>query len=237
MAPLEEVDMLRAGSPDYMPHTPTASETDRMLTPPPRNPGPPPPRQHLGDPFVLYEPLNPHHYPLWIWLPEGDTVEVWYIAFHQDMENPYMTGTMGFRCPIYGAPLTAKEDMAGPPDEDSTHISFEPMHIFYSQINEAVQTIGNPGLMADVTRYHQIAKRRAELRMQERDLDRRWADTVQDLTQITRRLRNACTWQWVRPLVLSNQECPLLVQREHSGSVAFRPYYNGEEAGQHHMPR
>jgi hypothetical protein len=153
MPSLEEVDMLRAGLPDYMPHTPTASEIDRMPTLPPRNPGLPPPRQHPGDPFVLYEPLNLHHYSLQIQLPEGDMVEVQYIAFHQEAENPYMMGTMGFRCPIYGAPLLAKEDIAGPPDEDSAHVSFELTHIFYSQINEAVQTIGDPGLTADVARY------------------------------------------------------------------------------------
>jgi hypothetical protein len=213
MPPLEEieVDMLRTGSPEYMPHTPTASEIDRMPTPPPRNPGLPPPRQHLGDPFILYEPLNLHHYPLQIQLPEGDTVEAWYIAFYQEAENPYMTGTMGFGCPVYGASLMAKEDMTGPPDEDSAHVSFEPMHIFYGQINEAIQNIRDPGLTADVTRYQQIAKRRAELRMQERDLDRRWADTAQDLTQITRRLRNAQAWQWIQPLVLSDQEHPLPV--------------------------
>jgi hypothetical protein len=142
-----------------------------------------------------------------------------------------MTGTMGFGCPIYGAPLTAKEDMAGPPDEDSAHVAFEPTHIFYGQINEAIGAIEDLGLMADVARYCWIAKRRAELRMQERDLDRRWADTAQDVTQIVRRLKKACAWQWIRPLILSNQEHPLPVQREHSGSVAFRPYYHGEEAG------
>jgi hypothetical protein len=60
---------------------------------------------------------------------------------------------------------------------------------------------------------------------------------VQDLTQITRRLRNAQAWQWIRPLVLSDQEHPLLVRRECSGSVAFRPYYHGEEAGWHCTPR
>jgi hypothetical protein len=183
--------MLRTRSLDYMPHTSTASKINRMPTPPPRNPGLPPPRQHPGDPFILYEPLNLHHYPLWIQLPEGDMVEVQYIAFHQNAENPYMTGTMGYGCPIYGAPLMAQEDMTGPPDEDSAHISFEPMHIFYSQINEAVQTIEDPGLTADIARYQWITKRRAELRMQERDLDRRWTDMAQDLTQITRRLQNA----------------------------------------------
>jgi hypothetical protein len=172
-------------------------------------------------------------------------VKAWYIAFHQEAENPYMTGTMGFGCPIYGVPLMAKEDMAGPPDEDSTHVSFEPMHIFYNQINEAIRTIGDPGLTADVARYRQIAKRRAELRMQERDLDRRWADTAQDLTQITRRLKNARAWQRIRPLVLSNQEHPLPIQRGQSNSTtsgrsagpAFRPYHHGEEGGQHCMPR
>jgi hypothetical protein len=116
---------------------------------------------------------------------------VWYIAYYQKAENPYMMGTMGYGCPIYGAPLMAKEDVTGPPDEDSTHVTFKPTHVFYNQINEAVQTIRDPGLMADVARYRRITERRAELRMQERDLDRRWADTAQDLTQITRRLRNA----------------------------------------------
>jgi hypothetical protein len=156
MPPLEEVEinMLRTELPDYMPHTTTASEIDRMPTLPPRNPGPPPPRQHPGDPFILYEHLNPCHYPLQIQLPEGDTVEAWYIAFYQEAENPYMTGTMGYGHPIYGALLVAREDVAGPPGEDSTHVSFEPTHIFYSQINEAIQTIGDPGLTADVARYH-----------------------------------------------------------------------------------
>jgi hypothetical protein len=239
MPPLEEieVDMLRTGSPDYMPHTPTASKIDRMLTPPPRNPGPPPAWQHPGDPFILYKPLNLCHYPLRIQLPEGETIEVQYIAFYLQAENPYMTGTMGFGCPMYGALLMAKEDMVGPPDEDSTHIAFDLTHIFYGQINEAMGTIGDPGLMADVARYCQIAKRRAELRMQERDLGRRWADMAQDLTQIVRRLKGAHAWQQIRLLVLSNQEHPLPVRREHSGSMAFRPYYHGEEAGQHHVPR
>jgi hypothetical protein len=155
MPPLEEieVDMLRAKSSGYMPHTPTASEINRMPTPPPRNPGPPPPRQHPGDPFVLFKPLNPCHYPLQIQLPEGDTVEAQYIAFYQEAENPYMMGTIGYGCPIYGAPLMAREDVTGPPDEDSTHVSFEPTHVFYGQINEAIQAIGDPGLMADVSRY------------------------------------------------------------------------------------
>jgi hypothetical protein len=136
-----------------MPHTPTASEINRMLTPPPRNPGPPPPRKHPGDPFVLFESFNQCHYPLRIQLPDGDTVKAWYIAYYQEAENPYMTGTMGYRHPIYGAPLMAKEDVMGPPDEDSTHVSFELMHVFYNQINEAIQTIRDPGLTADVARY------------------------------------------------------------------------------------
>jgi hypothetical protein len=163
MPPLEEIVMLRMESPDYMPHTPTASEIDRMMTPLPMNPGPPPPRQHPGDPFVLFEPLNPRHYPLNIQLPEGDTVNAQYVAYYEMAENPYMTGTMGYGRPIYGAPLMAREDVAGPPDEDSTHVSFEPMHIFYNQINEAIRTIGDPGLTGDITRYRRIAKRRAEL--------------------------------------------------------------------------
>jgi hypothetical protein len=210
MPPLEEikVDMLRTGSPDYMPHTPIASEINRMPTPPPRNLGLPPVRQHPGDPFVLYEPLNPCHYPLRIQLPEGETIEAQYIAFYLEAENSYMTGTMGFGCPMYGAPLMVKKDMAGPPDEDSAHIAFELTHIFYGQINKVMGTIGDPGLTADVTRYHQIAKRRAKLRMQERDLDRRWADMAQDLTQIVRRLKGAHAWQWIRPLILSDQKHP-----------------------------
>jgi hypothetical protein len=156
MPPLEEVevDMLRTESPGYIPHTPTASEIDRMPTLPPRNPGLLPPRQHPGDPFILYKPLNPHHYPLQIQLPEGDMVEAQYIAFYQEAENPYMMGTMGYGCPIYGAPLMAREDITGPPDEDSTHISFKPTHMFYNQIDKAIRTIGDPGLMADVARYH-----------------------------------------------------------------------------------
>jgi hypothetical protein len=120
---------------------------------------------------------------------------VWYVAFYLEAENPYMTGTMGFRCPIYGAPLMAQDNMAGPPDEDSAHITFKPTHIFYGQINKAMQTIGDPELAVDVARYCWIAKRRAELRMQESDLDRRWADMAQDLTQIVRRLKGAHTWQ------------------------------------------
>jgi hypothetical protein len=228
-----------------MPHTPTASEIDRMPTPPPRNPGLPPPRQHPGDPFVPFKPFNSCHYPLQIQLPDGDTVEARYIAYYQEVENPYMTGTMGYGHPIYGAPLMAREDMTGPPDEDSAHVSFELMHIFYGQINEAIQSIRDPGLTADVARYRWIAKRRAELQMQERDLDRRWADMVQDLTQITRRQRNAPAWQRIRPLILSNQEHPLLVRRGWSNSTtsshlagpAFRLYHHREEAGQHHMPR
>jgi hypothetical protein len=102
-----------------------------------------------------------------------------------------MMGTMGYGRPIYRAPLMAREDVAGPPDEDSAHVAFELTHVFYNQINEPIQAIGDPGLTADVARYCRIAKRRAKLRMQERDLDRRWADTAQDLTQIARRLRNA----------------------------------------------
>jgi hypothetical protein len=148
-----------------------------------------------------------------------------------------MMGTMGYGRPIYGAPLMAKEDMTGPPDEDSAHVAFELTHVFYNQINKAVQTIGAPGLTADVARYRRIAERRAKLRMQERDLDRRWADTAQDLTQITRRLRNAQAWQRIRPLILSDQEHPLLVQRGQSNSttsgrsagLAFKPYHHGEE--------
>jgi hypothetical protein len=136
---------------------------------------------------------------------------VQYVAFYLEVENPYMMETMGFGCPIYGAPLMAKEDMAGPLDEDSTHVTFEPIHVFYGQINEAMGTIGDPGLTADVARYHWITKRRAELRIQERDLDRRWADTAQDVTQIVRRLKNACAWQQIRLLVLSDQEHPLPV--------------------------
>jgi hypothetical protein len=73
MPHLEEIVMLRMESPDYMPHTPTASKIDRMMTPLPMNPGPLPPRQHPGDPFVLFEPLNPRHYALSIQLPEGDS--------------------------------------------------------------------------------------------------------------------------------------------------------------------
>jgi hypothetical protein len=136
---------------------------------------------------------------------------VWYVAFYLEAENPYMTGTIGFGCPIYRAPLMAKEDMAGPPDEDSAHITFEPTHVFYGHINEAIKSIGDPGLAADVARYCQITKRRVELRMQERDLDRRWVDMAQDVTQIVRKLKKACAWQWVRPLILSDQECPLPV--------------------------
>jgi hypothetical protein len=175
MPPLEEIEvnMLRTESPDYMPHMPTASEIDRMPTPPPRNPGLPPPRQHPGDPFVLFEPFNLCHYPLRIQLPNGDTVEAQYIAYYLGAENPYMMGTMGYGHPIYGAPLMAKEDVAGPPDEDSTHVTFEPTHVFYNQINEAIQAIGDPGLTADVAGYCRITKRRAKLWMQERDLDRR----------------------------------------------------------------
>jgi hypothetical protein len=80
-------------------------------------------------------------------------VKVRYIAFYFEAENPYMMGTMGFRCPIYGAPLMAKEDTAGPPDEDSDHITVELMHFFFSQINKAIGTLGDPGLTADVARY------------------------------------------------------------------------------------
>jgi hypothetical protein len=138
-----------------------------MPTLPPMNPGPPPVQQHPGDPFVLYEPLNPCHYPLLIQLPDGGMVEVQYVAFYYQAENLYMTGTMGFRCPIYGAPLMAQEDAAGPPDEDSDHITFKPMHLFFNQINEVLETVGDPGLIADVARYCWIAKRRAKLRMQE----------------------------------------------------------------------
>jgi hypothetical protein len=155
-----------------------------------------------------------------------------------------MTGTMGYGCPIYGAPLMAKEDVTGPPDEDSAHVAFEPMHVFYNQINEAIQTIGDPELTADVARYCRIAKRRAELRMQERDLDRRWADMAQDLTQITRRLKSAHAWQRIRPLILSDQEHPLPVRRGWSNSttlgcsagLAFRPYQHGKEGGWYCMP-
>jgi hypothetical protein len=211
MPALEEVNAVRVDSLDYMPHTPTASEIDRMTTPPPMNPGPPPPRQHPGDPFVLYEPLNPCHYPLRIQLPDGGMVEAWYVAFYHQAENPHMMGTMGFGCPIYGAPLMAQEDKAGPPDEDSSHVAFKPMHLFYNQINKALQTVGDPGLTADVARYCHITKRRAELRMQEKELDRRWGDMASDLTQVVRRLKKAQAWQRVRPLVLSKQEHPLLV--------------------------
>jgi hypothetical protein len=216
---LEEVYIVRTDSPEYMPHTPTASEINRMATPPPMNPGPPPPRQHLGDPFVLYEPLNPHHYPLRIQLPDGGMVEAQYVAFYHQAENPYMTGTMGFGCPIYGAPLMVQEDEAGPPDEDSAHVAFKLMHRFYGQINKAIQTIRDPGLTADVARYRWIAKRRAELRMQEKELDERWGETASDLMQITRRLRNAWAWQRIQPLVLSDQERPLPVQRGWSNST------------------
>jgi hypothetical protein len=67
---------------------------------------------------------------------------------------------------------------------------------------------------------------------------------VQDLMQITRRLKNAQAWQRIRPLVLSDQECPLLVQRGWLMSMtsgclagpAFRPYHHGEEGGQHRVP-
>jgi hypothetical protein len=118
-------------------------------------------------------------------------VEAWYVAFYLQAENPYMTGTMGFGCPVYGAPLMVIEDEAGPPDEDSTHVAFKPMHLFYNQINEALAAIGDPGLTADVARYHWVAKRRAELRMQERDLDRRSGDMASDLTQVVWRLKKA----------------------------------------------
>jgi hypothetical protein len=138
----------------------------------------------------------------------------------------------------------AQEDEAGPPDEDSAHVAFEPMHRFYCQINEAIQTIGDPGLTADIARYRRIAKRRAELRMQEKELDKRWGDMASNLTQITRRLRNARAWQRIRPLVLSDQEHPLPMQRGrsssttsgHSAGPAFRLYHHGEEGGRHRAP-
>jgi hypothetical protein len=57
MLPLEEIEA------DYRPHTPMATKIDRMMTLPLMNPGPLPIQQHLGDPFILYELLNPHHYP------------------------------------------------------------------------------------------------------------------------------------------------------------------------------
>jgi hypothetical protein len=194
MLSLEEVEMIRTGSLDYMPHTPTASKINRMPTLLPMNPGPPPVQQHPGVPFVLYKPLNLHHYPLLIQLPDGGTIEVWYVAFYHETMNPYMMGTMGFGCPIYGALLMAQEDVAEPPDEDSDHVTFEPIHLFFNQINEALQTIGDPGLTADVARYCQITKRRANLRMQEWDLDRRWVDTANNVTQIVRRLKKAHVW-------------------------------------------
>jgi hypothetical protein len=73
--------------------------------------------------------------------------------------------------------------------------------------------------------------------MQEQDLDRRWADTANNIMQIVRRLKRAHAWQQIKPLIISDQECPLPVRREHSGSMAFKPYYHGEEEGQHHTPR
>jgi hypothetical protein len=108
-------------------------------------------------------------------LPNGGTVKATYVAYYLDVENPYMAGTMGAGCPIYGAPLTAREDYTGPQDGDSCHVTLKLMHPFANQISKAMQTLGDPGVMADMARYRRVAKRRAELRMQEHNLDRRWA--------------------------------------------------------------
>jgi hypothetical protein len=86
-------------------------------------------------------------------MPSGETIPAWYVTFHLEAENPYMTGTMGFRLPVCGAPLFARESTDGPQDKDSDHIVFELMHLFYNQINEAVKDLGDPGVVADVSRY------------------------------------------------------------------------------------
>jgi hypothetical protein len=145
---------------------------------------------------------------------------------------------MGAGCPVYGAPLMAREDNTGPQDGDSCHVALELTHPFANQISEAVETLGDPGVAADVARYRRVAKRRAELRMQEHDLDRRWADTSADVQQIVKRLRKARTWQWIQRFVISDQERPLPVQvRDNRRGLSFQPYYHDEERGRRCAPR
>src|SRR6202008_2367667 len=125
-------------------------------------------RIHPGEGW--YE-FKPRQHISFITIPEdehGPRMEAPFLKVEILSGDPTLLGTRGYGHPIYGVPLTALAFSTAPPEH---HIGFPLYHFqnaFDQRINQAVDTLRDLGVAADVYRLRQIPHRQLEVKTMRR---------------------------------------------------------------------
>jgi hypothetical protein len=142
---------------------------------------------HPGVGWMHYEAANTEHYAMWIPMPGelGDT-RAGYIRYVFNGEDTTLEGTFGKGHPVYRQPLRAQRADTRPNLTDNKDIrddhlsAFNPESMMAEIIDRHVYHMADPGLIAEVVRYHTQKNRQGTL-----------AACIKDLTEQQQRNNNA----------------------------------------------
>jgi len=123
-------------------------------------------RIHLGPTWMRYDSNNPEHYR--IDLPEGDmTSPALFIRYVFDGEETILEGCDGKQTPIYRKALHAHSADTHPNLHNDKLIRDDHLHVLHPQaslkelVDKHIHAICDPGVTAEVVRFHAQTTRRA----------------------------------------------------------------------------
>ncbi|KAH9031986.1 hypothetical protein EDB84DRAFT_1438730 [Lactarius hengduanensis] len=204
-------------------------------TPPSPSPSPNPIREdndHPGPGWLVYVPDDPRMPPVNIPTGRGGYEVARYVRYVIDQfDEPVSMGTRGRGQPHYGGVLTAQNR----PRDHNPNIRDDHLYSLHAdfshtrEIDLALTSLGDPGVLADVHRLRRSLAQKRELLQSQHTLELAWKDWSSKANEVDRRLIHANVISCITPMLSPNIRPGLLPVANPTGDDVER------HLGAHHV--